>query len=567
MLFRSEEAKVVLIAKAVKNLFWKYGNRKNKHAARLRFLWQSLGREEFLRRFNEELAALEKEVLPLTLEVPPEVVVPHDDADPRVPHDLEAFGIWKKRYVRAQKQPGLFSVLLPVELGFIPCDQTRQLAQFLAPIGDDVVRMTRDQNFLLRNIAVEQLASLYNFLKEHLPSVKRPRILGRVLSCAGASTCQLGICLSRQAAKVLIRDLAASGLDLDRVGDLRLNISGCPNACGHHPSADLGFSGKALRRDGVVYPGYAVHAGAVIEDGRTSLAEVIGDIPARALPAFVKDLVAVFISKTARYSTFAEYIAGEGREDLRTFIARYKDVPAFEDDKNYYFDWGADKLFSLAERRAGECSAGLFDLIEVDLNNIRQLEGKLAVADSALKPRLLAELVFHASRALLITRGVEPKNEDELYEAFRQHFIEAGHIDPSFTEILLMARRQELSHLALQGPKVLALAQAVVSLYERMDNGFNFRKPESVTDEKPTPVAPAVNRAAAFKDLRGVLCPLNFVKTKVELAKLKAGDILEIWLDDGAPIENVPGSVQGEGHTIISREKAGDHWKVVIRKT
>jgi sulfite reductase (ferredoxin) len=63
-----------------------------------------------------------------------------------------------------------------------------------------------------------------------------------------------------------------------------------------------------------------------------------------------------------------------------------------------------------------------------------------------------------------------------------------------------------------------------------------------------------------------VACPLNFVKTKVELSKLKPGEILEIWLDDGAPIENVPGSVRAEGHKIISKTKAGDHWSVVIEK-
>jgi len=68
------------------------------------------------------------------------------------------------------------------------------------------------------------------------------------------------------------------------------------------------------------------------------------------------------------------------------------------------------------------------------------------------------------------------------------------------------------------------------------------------------------------KDLRGVLCPLNFVKTKVELAKLKPGDLLEVWLDDGAPIENVPGSVKGEGHRIVEQKKVDGHWAVVIEK-
>ena len=88
--------------------------------------------------------------------------------------------------------------------------------------------------------------------------------------------------MSRQAARVLIKDLAASGLDLDKIGDIHLNISGCPNACGHHPAADLGFSGKVLRKDTYIYPGYNVYVGAVIQDGKTKLAELVGDVPAKA---------------------------------------------------------------------------------------------------------------------------------------------------------------------------------------------------------------------------------------------------------------------------------------------
>ena len=68
------------------------------------------------------------------------------------------------------------------------------------------------------------------------------------------------------------------------------------------------------------------------------------------------------------------------------------------------------------------------------------------------------------------------------------------------------------------------------------------------------------------KDFRGVMCPMNFVKTKIALTPMQSGQILEILLDDGAPIENVPGSVKGEGHTILSTEKIENYWKVLIRK-
>ena len=75
------------------------------------------------------------------------------------------------------------------------------------------------------------------------------------------------------------------------------------------------------------------------------------------------------------------------------------------------------------------------------------------------------------------------------------------------------------------------------------------------------------SKVTRTKDLRGVLCPMNFVRTKLELATLKSGDTLEILLDDGKPIENVPGSVRLEGHTILSQTQHSEgYWQVIIQK-
>ncbi len=71
----------------------------------------------------------------------------------------------------------------------------------------------------------------------------------------------------------------------------------------------------------------------------------------------------------------------------------------------------------------------------------------------------------------------------------------------------------------------------------------------------------------AEKNCRGVGCPLNMVYAKVELAKLKSGQVLEIVLDDGPPINNVPGSVQKEGHEVLDKKQLEDgSWQVLIRK-
>ncbi len=74
-------------------------------------------------------------------------------------------------------------------------------------------------------------------------------------------------------------------------------------------------------------------------------------------------------------------------------------------------------------------------------------------------------------------------------------------------------------------------------------------------------------KADAEKNCRGVGCPMNMVYTKVELAKLKTGQVLEVILDDGPPIDNVPGSVQKEGHTILEKKQLADGaWQLLIQK-
>ncbi len=67
-------------------------------------------------------------------------------------------------------------------------------------------------------------------------------------------------------------------------------------------------------------------------------------------------------------------------------------------------------------------------------------------------------------------------------------------------------------------------------------------------------------------DLHGVTCPMNFVKTKVALASLTAGDLLEVILDEGEPMLNVPRSVKEEGHQVVRVEDLGETFRVVIRK-
>ncbi|TKS61966.1 MAG: preprotein translocase subunit TatB [Nitrospira sp.] len=67
-------------------------------------------------------------------------------------------------------------------------------------------------------------------------------------------------------------------------------------------------------------------------------------------------------------------------------------------------------------------------------------------------------------------------------------------------------------------------------------------------------------------DLRGVICPYNFVKTKLKLETMKQGQVLSVLLDDGDPIRNVPRSVENEGHTVLAQERIDQAYRVLIRR-
>ena len=79
-------------------------------------------------------------------------------------------------------------------------------------------------------------------------------------------------------------------------------------------------------------------------------------------------------------------------------------------------------------------------------------------------------------------------------------------------------------------------------------------------------VAQSAGSLAKALDLRGTACPLNFVKTKLALEELRDGELLEIIIDDGEPVKNVPRSVKDEGHKILKVDNLGRAFKLLIQK-
>ena len=556
---------VYIIAEAVKRIFNKHGNRKNRHAARLRFLWNSLGEAGFRDIYQQELAALRAgKVMPLTPQEPPAsqvrpTVTPIADSSPE-------FELWRKRYVTAQKQPGFYSVLVPVFLGNLKNASAVALVNFLSAFGPDVLRATIDQNFVLRNIPEAFLGNVFSICKELTPLASEPRFLASSVACTGASTCKLGICLPRGALTAVVRRLKSSNLDLDRVADLRMNLSGCPNTCGAHMAADLGFFGKVLRKGQTPYPAYGIVVGGRLGNGSARLAEPVGDVSARDLPEFVTAFLRHYQNAQPDSQSFSEYLESEGKPFIRSWCAQHREIPDFEDDKNYYFDWSATEVFSLAGRGVGECSAGLFDLIEFDLKRFKEIRRGLPQLRNGQRREALYQISLSAARMLLITRAVEPRSDSDVFAQFRRHFLQTGLVDAKYGDLIDTAEKKDLTAVEAKAEEVLSLAQTMEELYGTMDNSLRFPGEGHMPSVAAVPAEKPAAKELPLKDLRGVACPMNFVKTKLALESLISGQRLNVLLDDGAPIQNVPRSVAGEGHKIIEQLRQGSHWSVIIEK-
>ena len=542
-------------AKAAKNFFNLNGNRKNRHKARIRYIFYKNGEEETRRLYHKEYDKLKDDT---SLDFEPAVLhlQYREPSFAPVVDESEAFATWKRRYAVKQSVGSGYYAVIPFLHGNTSPDVFAEVADFLEEFGNDVIRFTPRQNMQVRNIPEAYLPNVYQFFKGLGLTLDVPVILNNLTSCTGADTCRLGICLPKGLVKGIRRALEKSGLDLDQLPDLKININGCSNSCAQNAWSDLGFSGRIGRVADHPYPAYSVWARV---NGKTELAEALGYLAAKDIPQFVVDYLGHYLRVKDQYESYDAFVRAEGTNIIKEIIARYKDVPSFDEDKNYYYDWGADEVFSLTSHGQAECSAGLFDIIELDQATIKEKQAALALP-GADEEKLLRDIVFSASRMLLVTRGADPRTDDEVFANFEELFIDAGIVSSDFKAVVEKARHVE--SLLPDRQQVEALAAKVNELYASMDDSLQFK----ITEQLRANSSFFTLHSSLKKDFRGVACPMNFVKTKIQLSTMKSGELLEILLDDGQPIQNVPGSVRQEGHEVLSMEKVDNYWKVLIRK-
>lgn len=347
---------------AVIRVFSKYGNRKNKNKARLKFVLRERGFEWVKEQVEKEYQDILANGGIPTPEAVPEGFGgfrsnPQPPASgellPVLPAADPNFDRWLETNVQEQQQEGYAIVTIRVNQGNLTSVQMRALAQIADDAGEGVIRLGIDQNLLLGFIRLTSLRGVYAALKQVGLELAGAYEIEDVVSCPGAYSCNLALTKSMNLGDALSNVVRQYQDPIVR--KLSIKISGCPNSCGQHWIADFGFYGNARKINGKELPYYQMLLGGGEDpDGVVRFGLTVQSVPARLAPVAVQRVIEHYTENRLPGESFREYVLRNKIELFRQMTADLA-KPA-EIAPEMYQDWGDDMAFSLQLGR-GECAS------------------------------------------------------------------------------------------------------------------------------------------------------------------------------------------------------------------
>ncbi len=205
--------------------------------------------------------------------------------------DAAAERAWRATNVRPQRQRGYAAVVVRLVLGDTTAGQLRVVAWLAESYADRAVRLSPDQNLLLRWVKEDRLGELFNRLAAAGLAAAGAGTIVDVTSCPGAESCKLAVTQSRGLGRKLADSLAARPELAEAASDTVIKISGCPNGCGQHHIATLGFQGSVRKVDGRAVPQYFVMVGGGVSAEGARFARLAAKVPARRMDQAVERLI------------------------------------------------------------------------------------------------------------------------------------------------------------------------------------------------------------------------------------------------------------------------------------
>jgi len=378
---------ILMVAEAVLRVFQRYGDYEHKQRNRLKFLVKTMGWDAWLAAFQRELdevRAAGGARLPFDPEDPP-VEPPPEGERPAAPAIAEITALvtasavkgpgivpviqtgdggpgrerteWLRTNLRPQKQSEYSQVTVTLVLGDLSAGQMRALALLSRAYGDGMVRVTIDQNLVLRWVRSGQVPGLYRRLAAAGLVKPGAGTITDVTSCPGAESCRLAVTQSRGLARLIEDNLQEQSAKLLRdTADVRIKISGCPNGCGQHHVAAIGFQGSIRKIGNRVVPQYFLMLGGAAGQDAASFGRLTAKIPARRVPEAVGRLLRLYEEERTAGETAPAFFHRVDPARAREAVADLEKMTAEDVLPADFIDPGEDHAFS-PEVMDGECSA------------------------------------------------------------------------------------------------------------------------------------------------------------------------------------------------------------------
>lgn len=372
-------------AEAVIRVFHRFGDFKHKHRNRLKFLIKSMGWDAWRSAFEQAFADVRASggtPLPFDPErVPPEEAPAWARPSPPALRAIanqalaaqlrgpgirpvatvttvtadSSFAAWSATNVRPQKQVGYVSAVVSVPLGDLTSPQFRVLGDLADSYGDGRVRVTLTQDLVIRWVPQDRARELFDRLAAAGLGLAGADTIADVTSCPGAESCRLAVTQSRALGRTLETFLRARPDLIASAPGLDIKMSGCPNGCGQHHVAGIGFQGSLRKVSGQAAPQYFVLAGGGVWGEIARFGRVVAKVPARRVTAALERLLRLYIDERRADDTGESFFARQDLARLKALLADLEGLTPQNATAEDFIDLGETTAFR-PDTMEGECA-------------------------------------------------------------------------------------------------------------------------------------------------------------------------------------------------------------------
>ncbi|KGL59482.1 HEPN domain-containing protein [Polaribacter sp. Hel1_33_49] len=432
--------KIIPVMEGVLRVFDRFGERKSRAKARMKFLLKEIGLEAFRNLIEEEQKAIEFK----TVAIDAASYVPSEPVIVKAPKveikEVAAFDLWKSTNLIPQKQKGFVAIGIKVLLGDFYTDKARLLADLVETYAAGEIRLTLRQNIVIPFVKEDIVPFFYTELDKLGFVEPGYNKAVDITACPGTDTCNLGIASSTGIAAELERVIAAEYPQYLENSDLVIKISGCMNACGQHNMANIGFQGMTVRTpEKLVAPALQVLlGGGNLGNGNGAFADKVVKVPSKRGPEALRRVLNDF-EANANGKPFVAYYKEKGEKYFYNFLNDLQDVSNLTQVD--FIDWGEEGKY-VKEIGIGECAGVVIDLIAT---LFLESEEKIENAREAFENEVYSGAIYYAyqslvntSKAMLLAENKKTNTHASIIAQFDEFFVASGKIElnTTFSELI-----------------------------------------------------------------------------------------------------------------------------------